>query len=546
MNIFDSESVDYAEDFDVEGVSLRELADEFASTDGEDRAFELEELSLASKLDVAYQSADTLEEVVNKVKTSDGEIDELAYESLAMTVNTLSAISNYTKSIDAEDVNYDTDRDALVSELETTAEGFLADLGHAITRITRRVIRTISAGFKTLITRQGKIAKMAAKLESKMAGVGEGKVNGMTVKSAATSDWFWDNKDAMKKLTTYASARKEFSSIQATVSELAGNTAIYTDIIELNKSMDKVAKSIGKISNAELLVKKHGEIETTAVCIPGKASGPLLSFAKNWVALSSGLSVASAATTATGAAYATFQASKLAAKSGGLGSSIGAAVKKVLGGRFGKAAASKLTGANTFGRGAFAAVRTKVGSMPGVLGNAAKGITSMSGATSLVVAVGVVALAYGVYRGAKWVMARRVPTLSISEIGQVVANLQEGANRISLRGLAGSLQSIEKSAAKGKNVTAFDNKGQARAYVKGILSMTSAVWSFMTGVFRYSVSCSKAGYVYAVKSLKQHAKTGGREDVDHSDLIADLDYVSEKLDPNPEGYDAEGNLIATA
>ena len=556
MDIFDTEGVEFGNDFDVEGVSLRELADELAGTDAEEKSFDLEDKALGDAMGIIVNTEDTLEEVVTAVKEHGEDLTSREFDSLALAVNALSGISNYGKTVETqtEDYSFDENREAMTSQLERTAEGFLSDLVGAVRRVARRVVRTISAGFKTLTVRQGKIAKLALKLETKMQSVGEGNVGSMTVKSPAVADWFKGPDDATFKAATYASARKEFGSISGAISSLAMSTDVYADITKLNKSLDDIVKSMGKIKGAETKSFKTGPAEGTGVAIPGKASGKLLTFSKTFLAVQVAIPATQVGIAAAGLGISVFKGMRLVEGAGiakSAASAVAVTARGAVSGTLWKSAISnsvksQIATVNTMARGAWAFAKaplSSMGKLPGILMKAGQFAMTVEGATMIVAGAAIVAATYGIYRGIKWVMAKRLPTLSFSQINEISASLQEASGAISLRGLAGSLQAIEKKASSGKVAANFASPGQASAYVKSILTMTSGIWRFMTGIFKYSVSCSKAAYVYAVKSLKNHAKTGGREDVDNSALISDLDYVIEKLDPMPEGYDAEGNPI---
>lgn len=220
--------------------------------------------------DLAVQATSDLTHVKSQLEDKEA-ITGKSFESLQYQVTSASKLLNRGLTIEA--VNQETfleNKDAHISELEATVEGFISSITSRVRRLGKALSGSVGNFLVTLFTRQTALGKLADKLQTKMQGHQGGDVEGMTIKNINVAKWFLSADDAIEKLKSFNGLRAAMPGVQEQLK------AVPAKVEEKEVDFDGMYKifaggldSLAKAPGVKVASHKSKDADTSWIEIPG-------------------------------------------------------------------------------------------------------------------------------------------------------------------------------------------------------------------------------------------------------------------------------------
>lgn len=166
--------------------------------------------------------------------------------------------------------DFNKDKSAHIAELETTVEGFIADIKASIKRTYRKIVKSTKNFFTTLVNKQMHLKQLSTTLRNRMKDKKGISAKGKTVYTAGGAKWFNNPEEVSGILETYNQLTKTLPDIFVSLKEIptlvregkANNDQIIA-------SVDKHLQSLNKVKGVKSINNTEGDIKTNGVEIPG-------------------------------------------------------------------------------------------------------------------------------------------------------------------------------------------------------------------------------------------------------------------------------------
>jgi len=269
-------------DDDDDGVSLTQLADEIFTSEVLS-AYQETDVEADETVELVAKTATESLEAISAALVNKEDITALTYESYVGTISTASKLLSAGLTIASIDsTEWDEKKEEVLTDLETTVEGFLSNIKSSIGNVSRKIANGTKNLMTVVFTRQKALGKMAAKLEKKMAKRSAGDVAGTTVRVGSASNWFEDGSDANEKLATFAGLRAAMPGVQDGLKALPDALAdTELDADKMHKILTGGIKDLAKAPGVKVETKNTDKGEIEGILIPStKGHSKLLAVGK--------------------------------------------------------------------------------------------------------------------------------------------------------------------------------------------------------------------------------------------------------------------------